>query len=248
MKKIIIEIILIILVIGFIIFEITYLLKKRSQMTETTIELDLNNLQSESVMYDEDATIDDLKEEYKMEGNSDLYEIQTEYDGRKVLVIKASEDFKVAFAGLIKKSKPTFEESSQIYNEQYPKENGIWIEPESREKILNDLNSMLKSKYEISDNGYLKIVEYVESENDMILNQIINGEKQCIIGICGTMYYIDAITGEIFDNPYEELDKYQTYSYLTDENKMIIYLAENNDNHLDKKEIYENLFRILKED
>ena len=208
MKKIIIQIILIIIVLGFIIAGITYLINKNNKKNE--LDAKYEELKNESVMYDESANIEELKEEYNMEGDSELYEIQTEYDGRKVLTVKASENYKVAFAGLIKKAKPTLDEASQIFEEQYPTQNGIWIEPESREKILNYLNSELKSKYEIDENGYIKFAEYQKTNNDEILKNIIAGEKQYIIGISGITYYIDSLTGDIFDNPYEEFDSNQT--------------------------------------
>ena len=243
MKKIIIQIILIIIVLGFIIAGITYLINKNNKKNE--LDAKYEELKNESVMYDESANIEELKEEYNMEGDSELYEIQTEYDGRKVLTVKASENYKVAFAGLIKKAKPTLDEASQIFKEQYPTQNGIWIEPESREKILNYLNSAVKSKYEIDENGYLKIVEYQKSNNDELLKNIIEGEKQYITGISGITYYIDPLTGEIFDNPYEEFDSNQTYSYFTDENKMIIYIPENKDNYLDNNEIFESIIKLI---
>ena len=234
MKKIIIQIILIIIVLGFIIAGITYLINKNNKKNE--LDAKYEELKNESVMYDESANIEELKEEYNMECDSELYEIQTEYDGRKVLTVKASENYKVAFAGLIKKAKPTLDEASKIFEEQYPTQNGIWIEPESREKILNYLNSELKSKYEIDENGYIKIAEYQKTNNDEILKNIIAGEKQYIIGISGITYYIDSLTGDIFDNPYEEFDSNQTYSYFTDENKMIIYIDENKHNYIKNNE------------
>ena len=243
MKKFIIQIILIIIILILIVIGIIYLVKKQDSKTE--LENNYKNFKEESIMYDENATIDDLKEEYNIEGNSDLYEIQTEYDGRKVLAIKANENYKVAFSGLIKKSKTTIEEATQIFNEQHPTQNGIWIEPQSREKIVNDLNELFQSKYEVDEKGYLVITEYQSSENDEILKQMIEGEKQYILGISGTTYYIDALTGEIFDNPYEEFDSSQTYSYFTDDNKIIIYIPENNDNHLEKQEIYESILKLI---
>lgn len=245
MKKFIIQIILIIIVLSIIIIGIMYLVKKQDPKTE--LENNYENFKEESTMYDENATIDDLKEEYNIEGNSELYEIQTEYDGRKVLSIKANENYKVAFAGLIKKSKPTIEEATQIFSEQHPTQNGIWIEPESREKIANDLNELFQSKYKVDEKGYLVITEYQSSENDEILKQMIEEEKQYVFGISGTTYYIDALTGEIFDNPYEEFDKTQPYSYFTDGNKAIIYITENKDNHLEKLEIYESILKLISE-
>ena len=243
MKNLIIKIILIIIITIFIVCGIIYLVKKQNPQAE--LEENYNKFKQESPMYDEDADIEDLKEEYNIEGNSELYEIQTEYDGRKVLAIKASENYKVAFAGLIKKSKPTFEETTKIFEEQYPKQAGIWIEPESRQIILNYLNNNLNSSYEIEENGFIKILEYIESENDKILNQIINGEKQYILGISGITYNIDTLTGEIIDNPYEEFDSSQTYSYFQDENKMIIYIPENKDNHINENEIFNSILKLV---
>ena len=145
---------------------------------------------------------------------------------------------------LIKELPCTYDNVSKILEDK-PEKNGIWIEPESREKILNYLNSALKSKYEIDENGYLKIAEYQKTNNDEILKNIIAGEKQYIIGISGITYYIDSLTGDIFDNPYEEFDSNQTYSYFTDENKMIIYIPENKDNYLDNNEIFESIIKLI---
>ena len=189
MKKFIIQIILIIIVLSIIIIGIMYLVKKQDPKTE--LENNYENFKEESTMYDENATIDDLKEEYNIEGNSELYEIQTEYDGRKVLAIKASENYKVAFAGLIKKSKPTFEEATKIFEEQYPKQAGIWIEPESRQIILNYLNNNLNSSYEIEENG----------GNNWLRNK--------------------------------------------EGNKVIIYIPENKDNHINENEIFNSILKLV---
>ena len=101
-------------------------MKKNTQKSELDIKYD--ELKKESAMYDENADIQELKQEYNMTGNTELYEIQTEYDGRKVLAIKASENYKVAFAGLIKKSKVNLDEATEIFEQNYPNKNGIWIE------------------------------------------------------------------------------------------------------------------------
>ena len=69
MKKIIIQIILIIIVLGFIIAGITYLINKNNKKNE--LDAKYEELKNESVMYDESANIEELKEEYNMEGDSE---------------------------------------------------------------------------------------------------------------------------------------------------------------------------------
>ena len=243
MKKNLIQIISIIIFV-FIILGISLLMKKNTQKSELDIKYD--ELKKESAMYDENADIQELKQEYNMTGNTELYEIQTEYDGRKVLAIKASENYKVAFAGLIKKSKVNLDEATEIFEQNYPNKNGIWIEKDSREKILNYLNNVLNSTYQIDEEGYLSISNMQKSTNDNIINTLINGDKQYILGISSTTYYIDALTGEVIDNPYEEMDEAQTYSYFEDENRMMIYIPENKDKHLSNQEIFESIIELVK--
>lgn len=243
MKKIIMTICSII-VISSIIFGIVYF--RKNNKTNNELDAKYSEIKKELTMYNENANIEELKKEYSITGDTELYEIQTEYDGRKVLVIKANENYKVAFAGLIKKSKSDLNEALDIYENKHPKKNGIWIEPESRNKILNYLNNNLNSKYEITQEGYLTILEKKESQNDNKIDLLINGDKQYILGISGVSYYIDKLTGEVFDDIYEEMDKYQTYSYFEDENKMIIFITENKSKYLSNQEIYESIIELVK--
>ena len=241
MKKIV-QIILIIIIILSIILGFIYIIKNK----ENTNELNYNELKRNSVMYNENATLEELKEEYGMTGENNLYEVQTEYDGRKVLAIKEDENFKVAFTGLIKNDKPDINEVSYMFETNSPKENGIWIEQESREKIIDYLNNNLSSKYEINENGYLIISKKEASEIDDKIDKVINGDSQYIIGIRSENYYIDAKTGNIIKNPFEDLNKYQTYTYCENENKMIIFITENKSNKLSDDEIFESIIELLK--
>ena len=241
MKKIV-QIILIIIIILSIILGFIYIIKDK----ENTNELNYNELKRNSVMYNENATLEELKEEYGMTGENNLYEVQTEYDGRKVLAIKEDENFKVAFTGLIKNDKPDINEVSYMFETNSPKENGIWIEQESREKIIDYLNNNLSSKYEINENGYLIISKKEASEIDDKIDKVINGDSQYITGIRSENYYIDAKTGNIIKNPFEDLNKYQTYTYCENENKMIIFITENKSNKLSDDEIFESIIELLK--
>lgn len=104
----------------------------------------------------------------------------------------------------------------------------------------------MKSKYKISEKGYLTISEKKSSKEDNEIEKIINGNKQYIIGISGINYYIDALTGEAVDNPFEELDKYQTYAYCQDEDKMVIFITENKSKALQNSEIFESVLELMK--
>lgn len=244
MKKMVIQIILIIIIFTFIMLGITYFMKV--DKIKNKMDAEYEELKKTSIMYNENASIDELKQEYSMTGDTDLYEIQTEYDGRKVLVIKASENYRVVFAGLIGKTEPDLNEIEEIFEQNHPTKAGIWIEDESREKILNYLNNTLESTYTIDEDGYLNILNLQKGKNDDIINLLINGDKQYLLSINSTTYYIDALTGEVMDNPYEEMDGAQTYSYFEDENKMIIFIPENKDKHLSNQEIFESIIKLVK--
>lgn len=242
MKKKIIISVLIIIIVGILIG--VFAVKKNNKKDEI---INYDELKQNSEMYNQNATLEDLKEEYGATGEENLYDIETEYDGRKVLSIKASENFKVAFAGLIKNKKITLDETTKIFEDEYPTKSGIWIEEKSRDKILKYLNQNLKSKYEIDKNGYLVISEKKDSNDDNKIEKIINGNKQYIIGINSKKYYIDAISGEILDNPFEEFDKYQTYAYSQDEDKMVICITENTEKKLEDKEIFDSVVSLMEQ-
>lgn len=242
MKKTI-KILVLILIVIVIGISIKYIKKVKNK---NEIDKTYNEMKQNSLMYNNTATVDDLKEEYGMSGNDDLYDVETEYDGRQVLKVKATENFKVAFTGLVKGTKNSIENSSEIFESEYPTENGIWIEKNSREKIEKYLNENMKSKYKINEKGYLTISEKKSSKEDNEIEKIINGNKQYIIGISGINYYIDALTGEAVDNPFEELDKYQTYAYCQDEDKMVIFITENKSKALQNSEIFESVLALMK--
>ena len=158
--KILILILIVILIVGGIGVSIKYIKKVKNK---NEIDKAYNEMKQNSLMYNNTATVDDLKEEYGMSGNDDLYDVQTEYDGRQVLKVKATENFKVAFAGLVNGTKNSIENSSEIFENEYPTENGIWIEKNSREKVLKMLKEVTKAAYEIDSNGYLKNINDTKS-------------------------------------------------------------------------------------
>ena len=54
---------------------------------------------------------------------------------------------------------------------------------------------------------------------------------------------VDSVTGEIVDNPYVYIDKEQTYEYFEDENKIIVFITDNEE--IDKDKIFEAVLNLL---
>ncbi len=173
---------------------------------------------------------------------SELYEIQVESDGRKVLNIKPEIQYKIAFAGIQKKETPLLEEIDNIFKDYYPKNNGIWIDAESRTQFLDLLKTNTNNEYEITESGYLKVKDLKESnDQDRALIQMIEGDKKYIVSISGTYYEADVVTGEILDNSFEQIDPYQASKIVESENDIIIFLTTNKENKLKLQEILEEL-------
>lgn len=200
------------------------------------------------ISYQDDATIEDLKKDYGKTGDSSIYEIQTEYDGRKTLNVKDDVRYQVAFSGMIKKSAPTYSELDEICSNNEPKQNGIWIEVNSRDKLKEYFNNtnIFKSKYEIDENGYLKITESIEqNENDKKIEGKINGDQKYILSVSSECYIVDDITGEILNYSFEDMDKYQTYDYFKSQDKMIIFLTENKEGQLAPEDIMQSVLDLI---
>lgn len=194
--------------------------------------------------------IEKLKTDSKRTGNTDIYEVQDEYNGRKTLTVKPSLQYEVAFAGIIKGSKPEMSELEDIYNENAHKNNGIWVEENSREKILKTLDNdeMFNSKYVIDENGFIKIEnKNRQNDNDKNLEKTINSGKQFALDVKNSYYMIDDVTGEITEYNYTDFDDSDSCSYVADSknNKFIIFINENNGGKLDNSTIIRDVIELL---
>lgn len=235
-KKIILSVIIFLFIIAIIVIYFKMINKKEE-----------NSKNEEQVLSKNLMTIDELKGDTGLTGDAGIYEVQEEYDGKQILTIKASIKYKVAFAGMIKNSKPTMEELDTILNENSPKENGIWIEKDSRDKFLKIFNNnKTNSKYTIDDNGYLKIHEKnTQNDIDKKIEKVINGNKLYIFDISSVCYIVDDVSGEILDYNYEKMDKYQTYEYFDDNDKMIVFITQNSTKQLTTNEIFESIVELF---
>ncbi|MBO6232726.1 MAG: hypothetical protein J6N78_01490 [Clostridia bacterium] len=200
------------------------------------------------ISYNKNSTVNELKEESGLKGNSDIYDIREEYDGRKILTVKTSLKFKVAFCGLIEKEIPQIDELDNVFKDKLPHKYGVWIENKSRDKIIKAINDSGKtnSKYAISAEGYLYIVEKNEqTQLDKKIEKAINGNKLNILTKSSVCYIVDDVTGEFLDYNFEKMDKYQTYEYFEDDDKKIIFITENNGKQLNDEDILEDVVNLI---
>ena len=198
MKKKIIITSFIILVIIAIVFFIFYNNQKNKGSEEfSSLPIDFNESEENIIKEEDKQRLNEITENQGFEANKDIYEIRTEYDGREVVTVKASIQYKVALAGSIKRSKPEFSEIDEIITNA-PKHTGIWIVENSKEEFLNLLNSICKAKYSINDEGYLlqKEVAFM-NEYDKKIKQMLSNGSLYVFDINSISYLVDEVTGEI---------------------------------------------------
>ena len=244
-KKVIILVVLLIMFVAILVL----LFNKRIQKdnVQNNFEHYGEQVDKNQIEYQTDVTVEKIKNEIGATGNTDIYEVEQEYDGRNILAVKPNIKYKVAFAGMIKKAKPSIKELDNIVEEKLPHKTGIWVEEKSRDEILEIFNNGdVNSKYLIDDGGYLKIDEKNnQNENDKKIEKIIKSKKKYILDISSVCYIVDDITGEILDYNFENMDKYQTYEYFEDKDKYIVFVTENSANVLTNLEIFESIIKLF---
>ncbi len=244
-KKVIILVVLLIMFVAILVL----LFNKRIQKdnNQNNFEQYGEQVDKNQIEYQPDVTVEEIKNEIGATGNTDIYEVEQEYDGRNILAVKPSIKYKVAFAGMIKNAKPSMSELDNIMEEKLPHKTGIWVEEKSRDKILEIFNDGdVNSKYLIDDDGYLKIDrKNNQNDNDKKIEKIIKGKKQYILDISSVCYIVDDITGEILDYNFENMDKYQTYEYFEDKDKYIVFITENSNNVLTNLEIFKSIINLF---
>lgn len=238
--------IMVLLVAVLIMVHVCIQNKENTQKKEE--QEDWNNpytqIDKNEVSYQENASIDEIKQQMGLTADSNLYEINTEYDGRKVLNIKADIRYKVAFAGMIKKEAPKIEEIDSIIQEKHPTENGLWIEEGSRERFLALLKGNTNAEYQINEKGYLEIKNNnQQNENDKNLERFIHADKKLLITIADQYYEVDHVTGEIVEYPFEKLDNYQTYDRIESDDNLLFVISSNSNGKLTNQTILEDLLQ-----
>ena len=259
-KKIIIGVAIILVVLVIIVAAILINKKENNKVavdntaTDNIIEENnntKNNVEEEINTDEENQKIDEIKYNTGATGDSNIYEVQIDsYDGREVVVVKPTIKYKVAFVGMVKNDLPQMQEINQIYEDNKPEKNGIWVESDSRDKILSMFNNsgIFNNTYTIDQDGYIIIQEESNpNENDTKIINAINSKKQYILSVTSICYIVDDLTGEIQRYSFENMDRYQTYEYFDNGNQYIIFLTENKNNQLSDSEIINSLIGLLEQ-
>lgn len=216
-----------------------------SDVNEDKISEETNNVEKLNTIEEVNTIVEisteeleNMKKNINATGNTDIYQVEEEKDGRKILQIKRQVQFYVDLAGIIKKSKPEEKELESLIKEA-PTDNGVWISSQSRNIFLNLLNKNGIDNFEIADSGYLK--KSGGSKNNIAnqLEKMINSNKLYILNITGVAYQRDYISGEIIEYPFEDMDPEQIIEPYRDGNKITLEINTNRKNKLTNKEILE---------
>lgn len=203
-------------------------------------------LEDTNIKEEQKQEIETVKQSIGITGDNNLYEVQDGYNNTKIVTIKSSIKYKVAFSGMIKKNTPEISEIDNIVQENHPKNAGIWVYDEDRENVIELLRTITNSEYKIDENGYLQIInKNNQNENDKKIENAIKGDNLYIIRISSTCYIVDEVTGEVLDYNFENMDQYQTYEYFKEDDKMIIFITENSKKQLTTKEILESVINLF---
>ena len=236
-------IIVIILIVALVIF----FSKKDNEDVNNMILVSENNVTNENAedntsIVDQDTSnqnvveIENMKNEINATGNTDIYYVDEEYDGRKILQVKPDVQFDVDLAGIIKNTMPEENEISELVGKA-PTDNGIWISEQSRESFSDLLKNNNINDFTIYDDGYLQINN---SENNDMANKLvnmINSNNLYIINITGIAYERDYISGEITEYPFEDMDPTQAVEPYQKDNKIILEVTTNKMKELTESEI-----------
>lgn len=198
------------------------------------------NQTENSIDVEDKEVINEIKDEINATGDTDIYQIEEEYDGRQILQVKPSIQFETALAGILKKGIPQENEVPSLAQEK-PTQKGIWISEHSREKFLMILKENDMHQYAIDEQGYLYTIEEKEDEKAKILNTAIHSGKLYIVDVSGTSYIRDEFSGEITEYPFERMDPYQAVDSYESENQIILEITTNAAGKLSSQEILEEI-------
>ena len=236
MKKNILIVLLLAIVVVIVIGLIFNNKKENSDQNILQNEIKSDEFMNRIVSTDSNE-INAIKNEINATGQTDIYQIEEEYDGRKIIQVKPDVQYQVALAGIIKNGIPAEDEINTIL-EQAPNSSGMWISESSREKFMELLNSNNIVDFEITNEGYLKCNKQENlTEQEEKLKDMAESDKLYVIDVSGKTYQRDYISGEVIEYPFEEMDPYQVLEPYEIENSIILGVTSNNDNYLSNEEI-----------
>lgn len=236
MKKNILIVLLLVIVVVIAIVLIFNNKKENSDQNILQNEIQSDEFVNRMVSTDANE-INAIKNEINATGETDIYQIEEEYDGRKIIQVKPDIQYQVALAGIIKNGIPAEDEINTIL-EQAPISSGMWISESSREKFIELLNSNNIVDFEITNEGYLKCNKQENlTEQEEKLKNMAESNKLYVIDMSEKTYQRDYITGEIIEYPFEDMDPYQVIEPYDTENAIILGVTANKENRLSNQEI-----------
>ena len=122
--------------------------KKNNDIENTALVESKNNEENVNANFIDNSSsyqytteeVEKIKKEINATANTDIYRIEEEPGGRKILQIKPEIQFNVDLAGIIKSGKPEENELNEILKKM-PNTTGIWISNQSRETFLGLLKN-----------------------------------------------------------------------------------------------------------
>lgn len=236
MKK---NIFIVLLLVIVVVIAIVLIFNNKEENSDQNILQ--NEIQSDEFanrMVSTDANeINAIKNEINATGETDIYQIEEEYDGRRIIQVKPDIQYQVALAGIIKNGIPSDDEINTLL-EQAPTSSGMWISESSREKFMELLNSNNIVDFEITNEGYLKCNKQENlTEQEEKLKNMAESNKLYVIDMSGKTYQRDYISGEVIEYPFEEMDPYQVIEPYEIDDSIILGVTSNNDNYLSNEEI-----------
>ncbi len=205
---------------------------------------EIENKTENEIDIEDEKIINEIKNEINATGDTDIYQIEEEYDGRQILQVKPSIQFETALAGILKKGIPQENEVSNLVQEK-PMQKGIWISENSRERFLTILKENDMHAYAINEQGYVYTTEEREEPKAKILNTAIHSDKLYIIDVSGTSYVRDEFSGEISEYPFEKMDPYQAVDSYESDNQIILQITTNTAGKLSNQEILKEILLNL---
>lgn len=244
MKKNILIVLLLVIVVVIAIVLIFNNKKENSDQNILQNEIQSDEFVNRMVSTDANE-INAIKNEINATGETDIYQIEEEYDGRKIIQVKPDIQYQVALAGIIKNGIPAEDEINTIL-EQAPNSSGMWISESSREKFMELLNSNNIVDFEITNEGYLKCNKQENlTEQEEKLKDMAESDKLYVIDVSGKTYQRDYISGEVIEYPFEEMDPYQVLEPYEIENSIILGVTSNKENRLSNKEILDAIIAYV---
>ena len=232
-KRVLLCILLALMVLMLVIVLILNSKRKNSNNLENSISvIDANSSNTNQDI----ETIEKIKNETYASADNDMYEVHEEYDGRKILQIKPSIQYKTVLAGILKNGKLDESEIDKILKDR-PKKSGIWISKQSRQNFLKLLDDNSIMGYKISDDGYL----VQNNGNNATINKAIESDKLYIIDMSGKCYDRDNMSGKIVEYPFEDMEPDQTLELYSIENSSILEITTNSKKILSNKEILDDI-------